>query len=159
MKPLSACIQNNQQKPLSRPATTFRLPLLPAATACAHSTNAMIIVCVKIALFVLLLAAQQTIEVDASHGIVNISKRRSSSSPKHSISVRGGSSASASSWSAGSRYDYRTTRPSSSARNYQAAPFTSGPQSTLDTKEVFAEAFLRREDRNRFIGASNIPFV
>jgi hypothetical protein len=102
---------------------------------------------------VLLLATQQT--VDASHGVVIFSKCRSSSS-QYSISVRGGSSESASSWSAGSRYDYRTTRPSSPTRNYQTPP---GQQSKLDTKEVFAEAFLRREDRNRFIGAPNISSV
>jgi len=124
-----------------------------AVTACAHSTNKMMLFCVKTALFVLLLATQQT--VDASHGVVIFSKCRSSSS-QYSISLRGGSSDSASSWSAGSRYDYRTTRPSSPTRNYQTPP---GQQSKLDTKEVFAEAFLRREDRNRFIGAPNISSV
>ena len=107
----------------------------------------------KAALFVSLVTAHQKIGIDASLG-VSFFKCRFLPSPKHSLSVRGGSSESASSWSAGSRYDYRTTRPSSPTRKYYTPPpHTTDQQSQLNTKEVFAEAFLLREDRNRFIGA------
>lgn len=108
---------------------------------------------IKAALYVSFATAIQTIGIDASLG-VSFFKCRFLPAPKHSLSVRGGSSESASSWSAGSRYDYRTARPSSPTRKYSSPPpHTTDQQSQLDTKEVFAEAFLLREDRNRFIGA------
>ena len=113
---------------------------------------------VKTALFIGLVTAHQTIGIDASRG-VSFFKYRRLSLPKHPIYyvVRGGSSGSASSWSAGSRYDYRTTRPSSPARNYQTPPSDAPDlRSKLETKEVFAKAFRRRGDRNRFIGAAEI---
>ncbi|KAL3789183.1 hypothetical protein ACHAW5_002442 [Stephanodiscus triporus] len=113
-------------------------------------------VCIKSLLFVAFLTAQHSVEADASHGI-RLSKCWSSS-PKHIISFRGGSSESVSSWSTGSRYDYRTTSPSPQTRNYQtSSPYTPRQQSKLETKEVFAEAFLRREDRNRFI--DQLPYA
>ncbi|KAL3756462.1 hypothetical protein ACHAWU_009856 [Discostella pseudostelligera] len=73
-------------------------------------------------------------------------------SPHSLIFLRGGASESAASWTAGSRYnDYRTTSPSSSIRNNYKATSVYNEDSKEKTKEAFAEAFLRREDRNRFI--------
>ena len=68
------------------------------------------------------------------------------------IVLRGGASESAASWSAGSRYNNYRTSPSQPTRsNYKTASMYT--TDTKDkTKEAFAEAFLRREDRNRFIG-------
>lgn len=70
------------------------------------------------------------------------------------LSVRGGSE-SASAWNAGSRYDYRS--PKSSVYNRttptRQKSYVSAADDTKDvTKEAIANAFLNREDRNRFIG-------
>ena len=70
------------------------------------------------------------------------------------VPPRGGASESSSAWSAGSKYDYRS-RPnnnvaSSPAQSYRTPSYRD--DSTKDaTKEAFAEAFLQRDDRNRFI--------
>lgn len=76
----------------------------------------------------------------------------SSMSPRSLIVLRGGASESAASWSAGSRYNnYRTSSSQPTRSNYKTASMYT--TDTKDkTKEAFAEAFLRREDRNRFIG-------
>ena len=75
-----------------------------------------------------------------------------SMSPHSLIVLRGGASESAASWSAGSRYNnYRTSSSQPTRSNYKTASMYT--TDTKDkTKEAFAEAFLRREDRNRFIG-------
>jgi hypothetical protein len=74
------------------------------------------------------------------------------------MSIRGGSE-SASAWSAGSRYDYRSPKTSSSfssrdRSSVRQKPFTVDVEndSKEQTKEAIATAFLNREDRNRFIG-------
>lgn len=73
-------------------------------------------------------------------------------SPHPFASLRGGVSESAASWSAGSRYnDYRSGSRQSLSQNYKnPSDYTVDPKAKA--KEAFAEAFLRREDRNRFIG-------
>ena len=73
---------------------------------------------------------------------------------------RGGASESASAWSAGSKYDYGRTSPRASPAGTSSPATRSVPSSYRDTvrdegeatKEAFAEAFLQRDDRNRFIG-------
>ncbi|KAL7543128.1 hypothetical protein ACHAXR_012426 [Thalassiosira sp. AJA248-18] len=75
-------------------------------------------------------------------------------SPHALFAVRGGASESASAWSAGSKYDYRTSPnfKQSQTQKYQTPTSYSQGQDTKETtKEAFAEAFLQREDRNRFI--------
>jgi hypothetical protein len=71
------------------------------------------------------------------------------------LSIRGGSE-SASAWSAGSRYDYRSPKTSSysSRSSVRQKPFMVDAEndSKEQTKEAIATAFLNREDRNRFIG-------
>lgn len=75
----------------------------------------------------------------------------------HDIRIRGGASESASAWNAGS-----SLRPapvgSSPGQSYRSTPpYRQTSQQNIDeksnsaTKEQFAEAFLVREDRNRFI--------
>ena len=82
--------------------------------------------------------------------------------PTHSIwapsliFLRGGASESASAWSAGSKYEHRTS-PNFSAksptRSFESPSFKQRQDGAkAATKEAFAEAFRRREDRNRFIG-------
>eukprot|EP00578_Thalassiosira_sp_NH16_P027984 CAMPEP_0181088236 /NCGR_PEP_ID=MMETSP1071-20121207/6679_1 /TAXON_ID=35127 /ORGANISM="Thalassiosira sp., Strain NH16" /LENGTH=355 /DNA_ID=CAMNT_0023170139 /DNA_START=14 /DNA_END=1081 /DNA_ORIENTATION=- len=119
------------------------------------------------------LVVQQSVKVDASRRLLSheLSRERFAHnsigaplplvSPSHHahylLSMRGGASESASAWNAGSKYDYRTSlsSPSSSStttRNYQTPSFTQDQQDEKEaTKDAFAEAFLRREDRNRFI--------
>ena len=75
------------------------------------------------------------------------------------LSVRGGASEPGrSAWTAGSKYDYGTNRPnnystsSPTAQSYRtAAPYNQDTKED-ETKEAFAEAFQKRDDRNRFIG-------
>lgn len=77
------------------------------------------------------------------------------------LSVRGGGpSESASAWSAGSKYDYRTSPQFSQSQSTQRYQTPSSYTQVQDakaavtedsTKEAFADAFLQREDRNRFI--------
>jgi hypothetical protein len=71
----------------------------------------------------------------------------------------GSSSESASSWNAGSRFnDYRTFSPKQQQTKLRGYPSTTTPTTTYNNKqeettvkEVFAQAFQIREDRNRFI--------
>lgn len=73
--------------------------------------------------------------------------------PHHSfIFSRGGASESAASWSAGSKYNNHRASPYPPTRNNYKTTSMYTADSREKTKEVFAEAFLRREDRNRFIG-------
>ncbi len=74
--------------------------------------------------------------------------------------IRGGGSDSKSAWSAGSRRYYPSgsgypsnKSTSSSGYSKDGLRYVSSRETEEQaTKEVFAEAFLRREDRNRFIG-------
>ena len=119
------------------------------------------------------LVAQAVVLVDAhlsiSHPIIiNVIDRRSSLLTSSLTSIRGGSSsesASRSSWTAGSKYNY-----GAGSKSYDYGSTTAGTSSSLqtpssyntnskdttnvndETKEKFAEAFLQRDDRNRFIG-------
>ncbi len=73
--------------------------------------------------------------------------------PPHSLLfLRGGASESAASWNAGSKYNSYRTSPSPPTRNSYKATSVYAVDSKEKTKEAFAEAFLLREDRNRFIG-------
>ena len=117
------------------------------------------------------LVAQAVVLVDAhlsiSHPIIiNVIDRRSSLLTS-SLSISGASSESASrsSWTAGSKYNY-----GAGSKSYDYGSTTAGTSSSLqtpssyntnskdttnvndETKEKFAEAFLQRDDRNRFIG-------
>lgn len=68
--------------------------------------------------------------------------------------IRGGSE-SASAWNAGSRYDYRSPKYSSSrsqSTRQPSYPVTAEDDTREGAKEAIATAFLNREDRNRFIG-------
>lgn len=78
--------------------------------------------------------------------------------PHSSIFLRGGASESAASWSAGSKYNNYRTSPYSPTRNSYKTTSVYTADSREKTKEAFAEAFLRREDRNRFIG-EEIRFI
>ncbi|KAK1747322.1 hypothetical protein QTG54_001285 [Skeletonema marinoi] len=74
------------------------------------------------------------------------------------LRIRGGSSESASAWNAGSKLSQRPAPGLSSTspgQSYRSPPPYSNRQLNDDTntqvKEQFADAFLQREDRNRFI--------
>ena len=88
----------------------------------------------------------------------------SSHSQQSYISIRGGAGDSSSAWSAGSKYNYGPIGSSkynfggsgsspSSSRNLQTPSYSTKDiqYANEETKEKFAEAFLQREDRNRFI--------
>ena len=120
-------------------------------------------------LWISCLVAQYILVVDAhlsiSHPII-IDRRTSLLT---SSLIRGGASsesASRSSWTAGSKYNY-----GAGSKSYNYGSNTVGTSSSLqtpssyntnskdttnvndiETKEKFAEAFLQRDDRNRFIG-------
>lgn len=69
------------------------------------------------------------------------------------LQIRGGGSESAPAWNAGSRLSQRPA-PSSPGQSYRAPPAYNRQEVVDDDtqlKEQFAEAFLQREDRNRFI--------
>lgn len=91
-------------------------------------------------------------------GVTLVDRRRIRPSPSTRaciLSARGGDSKSA--WSAGSKYNYGPSNPngsSSTQTSYRAPSYDREQQQVLqdDTKEAFAEAFLQRDDRNRFIG-------
>ena len=95
---------------------------------------------------------------------LSIAARRSAASRLRPFAAllppRGGASESASAWSAGSKYDYGRTSPRASPAGTSSPATRSVPSSYRDTvrdegeatKEAFAEAFLQRDDRNRFIG-------
>eukprot|EP00581_Thalassiosira_minuscula_P005104 CAMPEP_0183747988 /NCGR_PEP_ID=MMETSP0737-20130205/67541_1 /TAXON_ID=385413 /ORGANISM="Thalassiosira miniscula, Strain CCMP1093" /LENGTH=294 /DNA_ID=CAMNT_0025983705 /DNA_START=249 /DNA_END=1136 /DNA_ORIENTATION=- len=91
--------------------------------------------------------------VDASNLLANGFRSRATFINHDSIlSVRGGASESASAWSAGSKYDYGPSRPTYSSSSSPTRYSTSQSQDEKEeTKEAFAEAFLQRNDRNRFI--------
>lgn len=73
--------------------------------------------------------------------------------PTHSLFfLRGGASESAASWNAGSKYNNYRTSTSPPIRNNYKATSVYAADSKEKTKAAFAEAFLLREDRNRFIG-------
>ena len=109
------------------------------------------------------------VAVDAFHPLSyhDVGSRTSLPTPlsSHSaiLSIRGGAGDSSSAWSAGSKYNYGPTGSSkynfggsgsspSSSRNLQTPSYTKDTQyANEETKEKFAEAFLQREDRNRFI--------
>ena len=138
--------------------------------------KALIILCTMMTvhimrgLFLIFLVAHQTVEIDASqHHHLHLSANEfhrvrlfaNSKAPQQHyafLSMRGGASESASAWSAGSKYDYRTGPSSPNTRNYTPS-YTQGEDEKDATKEVFAEAFLKREDRNRFIGEHVFSFV
>jgi FtsH-binding integral membrane protein len=67
----------------------------------------------------------------------------------HPVCIRGGSSESASAWSAGSKLSQRRPAPGTSYRSPPA--YNTQVNDGTQLKEQFAEAFLQREDRNRFI--------
>eukprot|EP00571_Detonula_confervacea_P004961 CAMPEP_0172322112 /NCGR_PEP_ID=MMETSP1058-20130122/45056_1 /TAXON_ID=83371 /ORGANISM="Detonula confervacea, Strain CCMP 353" /LENGTH=333 /DNA_ID=CAMNT_0013037763 /DNA_START=97 /DNA_END=1095 /DNA_ORIENTATION=- len=102
------------------------------------------------------LVAHQTDEVDASHhllthGFHGVRFANSRAASHALLSMRGGASESATAWSAGSKYDYKTSL-SSPTQNYKTPSYDSQGQDTKEeTKEAFADAFLQRDDRNRFI--------
>ena len=124
-------------------------------------------------LWISCLVAQYVLVVDAhlsiSHPIIiKEVDRRSSLLTTSLIRIRGGASESASrsSWTAGSKYNY-----GAGSKSYNYGSNTVGTSSSLqtpssyntnskdttnvndiETKEKFAEAFLQRDDRNRFIG-------
>ena len=69
--------------------------------------------------------------------------------------LRGGAAESASAWNAGSKYEYRAGAPNSkpiTSTSTRSPPVGQRQDVKLDTKDAFAEAFLQRDDRNRFIG-------
>jgi len=115
-------------------------------------------------------SAAQQVAVDAFHPLSyhDVGSRTSLPTPlsSHSaiLSIRGGAGDSSSAWSAGSKYNYGPTGSSkynfggsgsspSSSRNLQTPSYTTKDTqyANEETKEKFAEAFLQREDRNRFI--------
>ena len=120
-------------------------------------------------LFLCFLTAQ--VAVDAFYPLsYHVSSRTSLPTPfsSHSqqsyISIRGGAGDSSSAWSAGSKYNYGPTGSSkynfggsgsspSSSRDLQTPSYSTKDiqYANEETKEKFAEAFLQREDRNRFI--------
>jgi len=74
------------------------------------------------------------------------------------LRIRGGSSESASAWNAGSKLSQRPAAPglssTSPSQSYRSPPpYNSQANDDTNTqvKEQFADAFLQREDRNRFI--------
>lgn len=75
--------------------------------------------------------------------------------PIQTIAIRGGASESSSAWNAGSKLNKRSAPNSSHVQSYRSPPQYRQTQEHDDiqsaTKEKFAEAFLKREDRNRFI--------
>jgi len=71
------------------------------------------------------------------------------------LTLRGGASEpTRQAWSAGSKYSRPNNLSSSSpTRSYQTPSYGQGQdEKEATTKDAFAEAFLQREDRNRFIG-------
>lgn len=111
------------------------------------------------------LVAQAGAHLSINHPII-INANRKSSVISSLTSIRGGASSessSRSSWTAGSKYNYGA---GSKSYNYGSNPGTSSSLQTPssysnskdatnvneETKEKFAEAFLQRDDRNRFIG-------
>lgn len=116
-------------------------------------------------LWISYLVAQAGAHLSINHPII-INANRRSSVISSLTSIRGGASsesASRSSWTAGSKYNYGA---GSKSYNYGSNPGTSSSLQTPssysnskdatnvneETKEKFAEAFLQRDDRNRFIG-------
>ena len=116
-------------------------------------------------LWISYLVAQAGAHLSINHPII-INANRKSSVISSLTSIRGGASsesASRSSWTAGSKYNYGA---GSKSYNYGSNPGTSSSLQTPsyntnskdatnvneETKEKFAEAFLQRDDRNRFIG-------
>lgn len=110
-----------------------------------------------------LVGAHQTVGVDASQNLlVHDIRRRLFVSDKAllpSLTLRGGASEpTRQAWSAGSRYGSRPNNISSSpTRSYQTPSYGQGQdENEATTKDAFAEAFLQREDRNRFIGEESL---
>lgn len=123
-------------------------------------------------LWISYLVAQAGAHLSINHLIINADRRSSL------LLIRGGASESASrsSWTAGSKYNY-----GAGSKSYNYGSNTVGTSSSLqtpssysnskdttnvndnETKEKFAEAFLQRDDRNRFIGKLCtlyvIPFI
>lgn len=106
---------------------------------------------------ILFLVARQAV-VDASHlhNSMRFAHSRAAISPPSAhvlLSMRGGASESASAWSAGSKYDYRTSLGSSPPnQNYKTPSYSQSQDDTKEeAKEAFADAFLQRDNRNRFI--------
>ena len=121
-------------------------------------------------LFLCFFTAAHQVAVDAFYPLSyhDVGTRTSLPTPlsSHSaiLSIRGGAGDSSSAWSAGSKYNYGPTGSSkynfggsgsspSSSRNLQTPSYTKDTTQYANeqTKEKFAEAFLQREDRNRFI--------
>ena len=94
------------------------------------------------------------IDTSQNTNIMSVSSRLRSI-PK--LIVRGGSDG-ASAWNAGSRYDYRTAKPSTYNRGQSMKQQLHPATVEDDTKEAIANAFLNREDRNRFIGERSTRF-
>ena len=112
--------------------------------------------------------AQAGAHLSINHPPIIIKADRRTSLLTSSLLIRGGASsesASRSSWTAGSKYNY-----GAGSKSYNYGSNTVGTSSSLqtpsyntnskdatnvtdnETKEKFAEAFLQRDDRNRFIG-------
>jgi hypothetical protein len=90
-----------------------------------------------------------------SHPMFTQSNTRSISAASIPFAIIRGGSESASAWNAGSRYDYRSPKYSSSrsqSTRQPSYPVTAEDDTREGAKEAIATAFLNREDRNRFIG-------
>ena len=73
------------------------------------------------------------------------------------LTLRGGATEpSRSAWSAGSKYSRPNNLSSSPTRSYQTPSYSQDQDEKETTKDAFAEAFLQREDRNRFIGEESL---
>ena len=75
------------------------------------------------------------------------------------LTLRGGASEpTRQAWSAGSKYSRPNNLSSSPTRSYQTPSYSQDQDEKETTKDAFAEAFLQREDRNRFIGEESLVF-